>query len=230
MQEHALAEAQNRIQRMEWELQQARQASAAGVQQRPAASGLGGGFFGGLFGGGARPAPPPHNKAPGVEPGPGARAGLPRGYQQAPPAATAIRPKLPARHVPASGSGFLGSALTTAAGVAGGLVAGNALMNLFSGCHGGGFGGAVSAAAIRRRATASHHEEHQSRWRRPIRATSTRAPGTPVPAGAQRPITATSITAPGTPVRAVVLIIGNSTTIQVVAPTVGIPAGAPTTP
>jgi hypothetical protein len=42
------------------------------------------------------------------------------------------------------GSGFLGSALTTAAGVAGGMVAGNALMDLFSGHHGmgGGFGGA----------------------------------------------------------------------------------------
>ena len=32
-----------------------------------------------------------------------------------------------------SGSGFLGSALTTAAGVAGGLVVGNALMNAFGG-------------------------------------------------------------------------------------------------
>ena len=44
------------------------------------------------------------------------------------------------------GSGFLGSALTTAAGVAGGMVAGNALMNMFSGhrdssTFGGGFGG-----------------------------------------------------------------------------------------
>ena len=39
------------------------------------------------------------------------------------------------------GSGFLGSALTTAAGVAGGMVAGNALMNLFSGSHQSGFGG-----------------------------------------------------------------------------------------
>ncbi len=46
-----------------------------------------------------------------------------------------------------SGSGFLGSALTTAAGVAGGLVAGNALMSLFSGSHGcgGGFGGGYGA-------------------------------------------------------------------------------------
>ena len=39
------------------------------------------------------------------------------------------------------GSGFLGSALTTAAGVAGGMVAGNALMNLFSGGHPGMGGG-----------------------------------------------------------------------------------------
>jgi len=38
------------------------------------------------------------------------------------------------------GSGFLGGALRTAAGVAGGLVAGEALMNLFEGNR-GGFGG-----------------------------------------------------------------------------------------
>jgi hypothetical protein len=47
------------------------------------------------------------------------------------------------------GSGFLGSALTTAAGVAGGVVAGNALMSLFSGrgneFGGGGFGAAPAA-------------------------------------------------------------------------------------
>jgi hypothetical protein len=35
------------------------------------------------------------------------------------------------------GSGFLGGALATAAGVAGGMVAGNALMGMFSGGHGG---------------------------------------------------------------------------------------------
>jgi hypothetical protein len=38
------------------------------------------------------------------------------------------------------GSGFLGSALTTAAGVAGGVLAADALTSMFSG-HGGGFGG-----------------------------------------------------------------------------------------
>ena len=50
IQEHALAEAQNRIQRLEWEAQQARQA-AQQAQQQPA-GGSGGGFFSGLFGGG----------------------------------------------------------------------------------------------------------------------------------------------------------------------------------
>ena len=49
------------------------------------------------------------------------------------------------------GSGFLGSALTTAAGVAGGMVVGNALMGAFSG-HGGSGGmfggGAASTTAF----------------------------------------------------------------------------------
>lgn len=51
------------------------------------------------------------------------------------------------------GSGFLGSALTTAAGVAGGMVVGNALMNAFSGSHAGsaaalgGLGGLGGASA-----------------------------------------------------------------------------------
>ena len=50
VQEHALNEAQNRIQRLEWELQQAQQAAQQAQQQR--GSGAGGGFFSGLFGGG----------------------------------------------------------------------------------------------------------------------------------------------------------------------------------
>jgi len=128
VQEHALTEAQNRIQRLEWELQQAQQAQQ---QQR----GTGGGFFSGLFGGGSRSAPPPQQGAPAWN------QGAQPGYQQAPPPqyAPGYQPGMFQR----SGSGFLGSALTTAAGVAGGLVAGNALMSLFSGGHqwGGGFGG-----------------------------------------------------------------------------------------
>jgi uncharacterized protein len=142
VQEHALAEAQNRIQRLEWELQQTRQAAQQAPQQQPAS---GGGFFSGLFGGGAsRPSPPPPQQGgPAWNQGGGPQPQ----YQQAPP------PPPPPQYAPSyqpgmfqrQGSGFLGSALTTAAGVAGGVVAGNALMNLFSGGHGlgGGFGGGL---------------------------------------------------------------------------------------
>jgi hypothetical protein len=139
VQEHALAEAQNQISRLQYALQQAQTAQQAQPQQiaPPAPSPWGAAaptaqpapqqsrsLFGGLFGGGPQPqyappqqpqyAPPPPQYAPGYQPGM---------FQR-------------------QGSGFLGSALTTAAGVAGGMVAGNALMNMFSGNHGGGmFGG-----------------------------------------------------------------------------------------
>jgi hypothetical protein len=146
VQEHALAEAQNRIQRLEWELQQAQQAVQQAQQQRT--SGAGGGFFSGLFGGGARPAATPQG-GPGPAWNQGAQQpGYPPNYQQAAPPpqyAPGYQPGMFQR----SGSGFLGSALTTAAGVAGGLVAGNALMSLFSGSHGagGGFGSGIGGPA-----------------------------------------------------------------------------------
>ncbi len=106
VQEHALAEAQNRIGQLQYQLASARQAPA------PVPPASRGGFFSGLFGGGsaqpwnAAPAAPPPQPtyAPGYQPGMFQRGG----------------------------SGFLGSALSTAAGVAGGVVMGNALMNLFS--------------------------------------------------------------------------------------------------
>ncbi|HEX4171531.1 MAG TPA: DUF2076 family protein [Acetobacteraceae bacterium] len=138
VQEHALTEAQNRIQRLEWELQQARQAAQQAQQQQPSS----GGFFSGLFGGGSRSSAPPPQGGPGPawnQGTGGAQPSYQQGYQQAPPP-----PQYPPSYQPGmfqrQGSGFLGSALTTAAGVAGGVVAGNALMNLFSGSHGGGFG------------------------------------------------------------------------------------------
>jgi len=145
VQEHALAEAQNRIQRLEWELQQAQQTLQQAQQQQQRSSGAGGGFFSGLFGGGARPAAAPQG-GPGPAWNQGAQQpGYAPNYQQAAPPpqyAPSYQPGMFQRQ----GSGFLGSALTTAAGVAGGLVAGNALMNLFSGSHsGGGFGGGFGA-------------------------------------------------------------------------------------
>jgi len=118
-QEAALAEAQNRIQRLQWELQQARQQAAQAAQQP-----RGGGFFGGLFGGGQRAQAPGYQQAPQ--------------YQPPPPQSA---PGYPPAMMQRGGSGFLGSALTTAAGVAGGVLAADAISSMFSGSHGGMFGG-----------------------------------------------------------------------------------------
>ena len=133
VQEAALAEAQNRMRQMQYELEQARQQAAQGQQHR--------GFLGGLFGGGSA-----HGGGSAQGGGPAAGAApQPQQQQYAPPpppqyAAPQYRPGM----FQSGGSGFLGSALTTAAGVAGGLVVGNALMDLFSGNR-GGFGGGFGA-------------------------------------------------------------------------------------
>ncbi|MBS1096785.1 DUF2076 domain-containing protein [Gluconobacter sphaericus] len=126
VQEAALAQAQNRIRQLEFQLQQAQQ-QLAQVQQSGASKP---GLFGGLFGGGNRPqqsAPPPGwgaQAAPQSNFAPQQQYGYPPGYQ----------PGMFQR----GGSGFLGSALTTAAGVAGGMMAANALEGLFSDHHSAG--------------------------------------------------------------------------------------------
>ncbi|HXA20908.1 MAG TPA: DUF2076 domain-containing protein [Acetobacteraceae bacterium] len=181
IQEHALAEAQNRIQRLEWEAQQARQA-AQQAQQQPAGS-SGGGFFGGLFGGGSRSAPPPQQGGPGPawNQGPGPAPN----YQQGAPPPPQYAPGYQQGMFQRQGSGFLGSALTTAAGVAGGLVAGNALMNLFSGSHGmgggfgGGFGGGGAAASPWGTAPTAPDQGYidQGTWSDPAGGAGTTDPG-----------------------------------------------------
>ena len=155
VQEHALTEAQNRIQRLEWELQQAQQAQQAAQQtQQSTAKPAGGGFFSGLFGSAARPqsAPPPGGdpRWGGGQSAPGYSAQPQQPYyQQAAPPPPQYAPNYQPGMFQQRGSGFLGSALTTAAGVAGGMVAGEALMNLFSphrGYEGGGYGGMPGAS------------------------------------------------------------------------------------
>ncbi len=129
VQEAAIAELQNRIQRLQWENQQIQQQA-----QQPQSRGL----FGGLFGGGQRAAPPPGY---GQQGGYGQQQG---GYGAPPPQPQyAYPPNTNPGMFQRQGSGFLGSALTTAAGVAGGMVVGNALMDMFDGGGhaGGGFGG-----------------------------------------------------------------------------------------
>lgn len=147
VQEHALAEAQNIVNRLQYDLQQARSQlqaqqapppaapspwGAAAQQPQPAAPR---GIFGGLFGGGQQAAPPPQY-APQPQ------------YAPPPPQyAPGYQPGMFQR--PGGGSGFLGSALTTAAGVAGGMLATNAIMGMFGGHSGfgggmgGGFGGGM---------------------------------------------------------------------------------------
>ena len=120
--EAALAEAQTRIQALQAELAQLRQAlNTQAAQPRS------GGFFGGLFGGGQRPPAP--------------------GYPQAYPP-QAYPTAYPPSYQPgmfSGGSGFLGSALTTAAGVAGGVLAADAISSMFH--HNTGFGGGLPGAS-----------------------------------------------------------------------------------
>jgi uncharacterized protein len=133
VQEHALAEAQNRIKRLEYEVQQAQAAMQEAAAQQPRS----GGFLSGLFGGG--PPRPPASTAP---PPVWNQGGPQQGYAQpqygqgyapgGPPPPPQYAPGYQPGMFQRSGSGFLGSALTTAAGVAGGVVVGNALMDMFS--------------------------------------------------------------------------------------------------
>lgn len=117
-----------------------------------------GGFLSSIFGGSQRQAPPPPAGFGRSGPPPGYGQGAPQGYPQqgypqqggpqqggpwGGPQAQGGQPQggpwggqpQPQQQAP-QGGGFLRGALTTAAGVAGGMVVGNALMNAFSG--GGG--------------------------------------------------------------------------------------------
>ncbi len=131
--EAALAEAQTRIQALQAELAQLRQAlNTQAAQPRS------GGFFGGLFGGGQR------TPAPGYPQAYPPQAYPPQAYppQAYPPQAypTAYPPSYQPGMF-SGGSGFLGSALTTAAGVAGGVLAADAISSMFH--HNTGFGGGL---------------------------------------------------------------------------------------
>ncbi|MFC0389522.1 DUF2076 domain-containing protein [Muricoccus vinaceus] len=115
VQEAALVQAQNRIQELEWQLENTERQAQATQQSR-------GGLFGGMFGGGQRQQVPMTPRPQPIQPPMGAMT--PGMMQQG-----------------GGGSGFLGTALTTAAGVAGGMVLGNMMMGMFSG------GGAHAATA-----------------------------------------------------------------------------------
>jgi uncharacterized protein len=157
VQEHALIEAQNRLRRLEWELQQTQQAAQ---QQQQGGARQGGGFFSNLFGGGRSPGPRPPGAGPwGQAQGQG---GSPYG---APP---------PSQYPPgyqqgvfqrAGGSGFLGSALTTAAGVAGGVLAADAIRDMFSPRQ--GLGGEMGGGGFLGGAPADQGYVDQGTWTDP---------------------------------------------------------------
>lgn len=115
--EAALIEANNRIRQLEWEVE-----NATRQGQAQAAQAGGGGMLGGLFGGRSNtPMPPPMPPRPQPQ--------YPPGHN---PQALAQQSR--------GGMGFLGTAASAAAGVAGGMLLGNMLMNAF------GSGGAAQAA------------------------------------------------------------------------------------
>lgn len=131
VQEAALVEAQNRMQRMQWEIEQMRNAAQQAQQQVQAQPQQSRGILGSLFGGGQQ-----QQAQPGGNPYAGYRPTTP------PP-----QPQYPPQYQPGmfqrggigggGGSGFLGTALAGATGVAGGMLLGNALTGMFSGHHGG---------------------------------------------------------------------------------------------
>ena len=108
--EAALIEANNRIQQLEWEVENARRQG-----QAQAAQAGGGGVFGGLFGGRSNAqTPPPMPPRP--------RPQYPQGYN---PQALQQQGR--------GGMGFLGTAAAAAAGVVGGMMLGNMLMSAMGG-------------------------------------------------------------------------------------------------
>lgn len=142
VQEQALGNLQGQVEQLQAEVQQLRSQPAAPAQS-------GGGFLSGIFGGGSsqparsgsvpsfpqRGAPQPASPPWGGQP---QGQGMPQQGMGAAPAPGPWQGQ-PAQQAPArGGGGFMASALTTAAGVAGGMVAGNMLMNAFSGNKGGG--------------------------------------------------------------------------------------------
>lgn len=136
VQEQALANLQGQVEQLQAEVQQ--------LRSQPAAPAQSGGFLSGIFGGGSsQPARsgsvPSFPQRGGPQPASPAWGGQPQGQgmpQQGMAAASAPGP-WQGQQAPARGGGFMANALTTAAGVAGGLVAGNMLMNAFSGNKGG---------------------------------------------------------------------------------------------
>ena len=125
VQEQALAQQQARIEELEAQVRQLQQTQSRAAPQ-PAQSSGGGSFLGGLFGGNrSANVPASGRSAP-------APAASPWGNANARP--MAAQPM--AQGAPAQGGGFMRSAMATAAGVAGGMLAANAISGMMRGNSG----------------------------------------------------------------------------------------------
>ena len=142
VQEHLVHQQQEELQGMQARIQDLEAQVQRPTAQAPASGN--GGFLGGMFGGSRtqpaqRASVPPISRpmAPAQPASPWGRTSAnaqPAPYQQAPAAQAA----------PAAGGGFMRSAMTTAAGVAGGMLAANAISNMM---RGNSPSGATPAAA-----------------------------------------------------------------------------------
>jgi hypothetical protein len=161
-QEHYLQEAGGRIEELEARVQEMEEEiyrlQQQAQQSQPRGSSAGGGsFLGGLFGGGRQPQPQPEPEPPrrasGSVPAFGSgrpaspsygQSGSPWGQQQPQRGgfgqgggfAGQGAGQPPPQAAQGGGGGFMRSALATAAGVAGGMMAANALGNMFGGGSG----------------------------------------------------------------------------------------------
>jgi len=120
VQEHALQEAGNRIKDLE---EQVRNLQGAGQSTAPGS----GSFLGGLFGGGRPVSQPGASSVPAI----GSRAPAPSAYDQDERRPWSQSP--PPQQSGPMGGGFLRSAMATAAGVAGGMLAAGAIRDLMGG-------------------------------------------------------------------------------------------------
>jgi len=140
IQQHALDVASKRIAELEAAAQRAPQ-----PEQGSFLGSLGRSIFGGPS------APPPPQQRPSYDPSSGQQPGY------APPPPSGYAPQRPGpwgggpqpQPMPQAGGGFLQNAMSTAAGVAGGVAIGNLLGGLFSGHSGSGlFGGPANASTL----------------------------------------------------------------------------------
>lgn len=135
VQEHLVQQQQQELESMRARIDEL---EAAVARQQPAQrtqpSG-GGGFLGGMFGG--RPAAPPASSVPASRGAPSyTQSTSPwgnRGPAAPQPSQPTYQPAPQQQAAPAAGGGFMRSAMATAAGVAGGMLAANAISNMMKG-------------------------------------------------------------------------------------------------